>query len=331
MRRRLLLLLVAVVAFSLLTAYFLTANRPPEEETEVTLTIPSKIIYYLWPYVGREVGIFSEEGISLEIILPFPASVGVQALIEGSAHFSAISESGVTAMLKGADLKIIGYTNKDVGYDLYSQPEIANIADLKGKTVAVIRVPSVDTTIIKEMLRLHGLNPDTDVTLVGIGLGAERLAALQSRQVDASVFLPPETIIAEENGFNMLETSYTTPGKLIGLLLTNQQMIDKKPDTVKGMVRGMVRSIKYVLDHPEEAIQIAMTLFDMDQESATETYYAVVSDFAYTVPLEDVVLQFEVVNSFFDEPVEFDVQTWLDHTFLNEVLEELGQEPMTED
>jgi len=321
------LILVTVLVVSVLAVYlYTTSTAPPEEAISVTLTTPSKAFGYLWAYAGVEAGIFAEEGIDLEILVTRPSPSGVQAVIEGSAQFTAIAESGATAMLRGANLKILASVQTNIHQYLISRPEIERVEDLKGGTLAVSRTQSMIGVVTREILELQGLNPDTDVEIVNVGSRSERFAAVQQGHIEAGIFAPPENILAEEAGLNvLLDSSDVLTRRLINVLMTSQRMIEEDPDTVKRMVKATVRSMKYVIEQSEEAIQISIDVFDIEESLAREVYNIYRGDWGYSVPIEDVQSLFEGVNGFLDEPVDFDVQTLIDYSFLNEALKELGE------
>ncbi|MFQ5910483.1 MAG: ABC transporter substrate-binding protein [Thermoplasmata archaeon] len=321
------LLLLIVLVASGLAAYVFTTSTAPQELVGVTITIPSKQWHFLWAYAGVEAGIYAEEGIDLEIVVTRPAPTGVQAVIGGSAQFTATGESAVLAMLRGADLKIVAIPIIDANFYFISRAEFLDVDDLRGRKVAVSRTHSMIGAVTREILELHGLDPDTDLELTSIGSNEERLAALQQGSIDAAIFVAPHNIVAEESGLNvLLYSADALPRKIINPLVTSQRMIEEEPETVRKMVKATVLSIEYLLEQPENAIDIAMNVFDVGEDRAWETYDLVNRDWGYGAPLQDVQNLFEVENGFLEEPVEFDVQDWIDYTFVNEALEELGME-----
>ena len=106
---RVLFVLVTILVAVSLAAYLFTASMAPEEPISLTLTLPSYGFAFSWAYAGVDAGIFEEEGINLEIVVSRPPATAVQAVIAGSAEFTAVAESAATAMLQGADLKIVAY------------------------------------------------------------------------------------------------------------------------------------------------------------------------------------------------------------------------------
>ena len=59
-------------------------------------------------------------------------------------------------------------------------------------------------SLLREILRQHGLDPSRDVTVLSLGVMPTIFAGLQSGIVDAAMLSPPVTFKAEEAGFREL-------------------------------------------------------------------------------------------------------------------------------
>ena len=46
------------------------------------------------------------------------------------------------------------------------------------------------------------------------------------------------------------------------VIITNDKMIKEHPEVVRGFARATLRGLAYMIDHPDEAVDIAMTRFD---------------------------------------------------------------------
>ena len=88
-------------------------------------------------FVAIEKGYHRDEGLAVEMIRA-GGGIATQALMAGDLHFSTSAGSALSAMLRGAEIKVV-YTNIDrPGYQLWSgQAEIKQLNDLRGKRVGV--------------------------------------------------------------------------------------------------------------------------------------------------------------------------------------------------
>ena len=68
--------------------------------------------------------------------------------------------------------------------------EIKSIKDLAGKKVGVSAPGSSTDFFLKYLLKKNGVDP-TSVAVIGVGLGATAVAAMQQGQIEAAVMLDP--------------------------------------------------------------------------------------------------------------------------------------------
>ena len=55
-------------------------------------------------------------------------------------------------------------------------------------------------------------------------------------------------------------------------LATTSRMIKENPQTVKKMVRAMVRSVIHMRDNPEDALQVSIKRLGLDRDAAQDAY-----------------------------------------------------------
>jgi NitT/TauT family transport system substrate-binding protein len=304
--------------------------QPQDDELEhVILTLPVQSYTFTWAHVGKETGIFEQEGLDVEIVVSHPPATAVQAVIGGSAHFTATAESAVTAMLQGAELRAICYWETNKQAFLMARQDIQSVEDLRGRTVGVTRLRSQIHVVTDEILLAHGLTPGEDVEIVPIGDENERLAALQQGTIDASLENPPGSIIWETQGFKPLVSSIEVINRsLIGFLATSDEMVQEKPDIVKKMVRATILSVKRAITDEDVTTHTAEAVLGISEELAREAHAIFVEDWGYRPDPEDVQRLFEIQNSFLDEPIEFNIRDWLDYSSVNEILQEMDEEPL---
>lgn len=313
-----------------LGVYLLWATTPPVEPVSVILTVPGVSFRFNWAYTGIEQGIFEEEGIDLEVVISSPPPTAVQAVIAGSAQFTAVAESAATAMLQGADLRIIGYWSTDLEWLLMARSGIDDVQDLQGGKVGVSSLHSQGTVVTEEILLSQGLVPGEDVEIVAVGPPHVRVPILEQGEIDATLFFPPESVIAEGFGATaLLSSGDVLERKLIAALVTSQQMIDENPDTVRRMVKATFRSVKYIVEHREQAISVAMDVMGMDQDMAQETYDFLETSWGFHPDPADVEFLFDVQNTFLDNPVDYELDDYLDYSFANDALSDLGEDPLS--
>lgn len=150
-------------------------------------------------------GLFAKYGLDVEVISMDSGSRAVAALVSGSTSVCQISGTPVVnAVAGGADLAIIGAIISTNPYSLMVSPEIRSPEDFKGKAVAVSDVGSSSAISMRIALRMLGLDPDRDVTILSLGAQSERRAALEAGYVVGMTADPPESIFARKRGYHAL-------------------------------------------------------------------------------------------------------------------------------
>src|SRR5262249_60527085 len=87
---------------------------------------------------------------------------------------------------------------------LYSKPEIKTVADLKGKKIGVSSLGSGPDSILRDILKKHGLDGGRDAVILPVGSGTARFFALQAGSVDAAMLSIPANFLAQDAGFREL-------------------------------------------------------------------------------------------------------------------------------
>ena len=97
-----------IVFFLLLAGQTFLLNASRAEE-KVRMSVAAVTGSYMDEFVAIEKGYHRDEGLAVEMIRA-GGGVATQALIAGDLHFSTSAGSALTAMLRGAEIKVV-YTN----------------------------------------------------------------------------------------------------------------------------------------------------------------------------------------------------------------------------
>ncbi len=127
-----------------------------------------------------------------------------RALLSGDVAVATVGGAGLPPVLRGSPFKFLFTTYNRAMFWLYAKPEIRDVKALKGKRVGVSGIGSGPDSLLREILRQHGLDPSRDVAVLSLGVMPTIFAGLQSGIVDAAMLSPPVTFKAEEAGFREL-------------------------------------------------------------------------------------------------------------------------------
>lgn len=225
--------------------------------------------------IAQQTGIFKKHGLEPTLILTAGGSLGFQAMMGGDvAMVMADGSAAVNSNLAGADVVIIASLLNTFPYSLFSVPEIKKVDQLVGGKVAISRFGSATDMSVRMSLAKVGLNPDKDVTILQIGTQTQRFAALQSKNVQATIITPPFTLTARKLGYNTLidMAQLNIPFELTALL-TRKSFIKAQRDTVASVVAALADAVHFYKREKEPTIKILSNyLQTTDREALEETY-----------------------------------------------------------
>ena len=140
------------------------------------------------------------------------------------------------------------------GDGVLATKDIQTVADLKGKSVAVLP-GSISHFYLMVLLKEAGLS-EADIEIVD--LSAEDAAqAFSLQEVDAAVTNEPFLTQAKSAGHGHLLTDTTEqPGLLVDCLMTRADVFDERKSDFQAVARAWDAAVRYVEAHPDEANEI---------------------------------------------------------------------------
>ena len=296
----------------------------------IRTAVPRASLNYLSIYVAEAKGFFKDEGLENEtIVIGGPAAIA--ALVSGNVDFSGAGGSGLRAAAKGAELKAIMYQTEKVTWFFVVHPSIKQVADLKGKKVAVGLIGDSEDRFSTMFVERGGLSAK-DITRIPMGTSSgARIAAIKSGSLHAAVLDPGGVIVAEKEGLHSLSfLGDLFPLPFQGYVVTDKKIADN-PAQIKRWVRAMVRSLMFLREHPEESADIGirkLQLGNINRAMLVDATKAYTRAFAPGVPgvpsAEGIknILEYEIrIPMKMDAPLP--VQRIMELKFVEEVKREL--------
>src|SRR5438270_4352751 len=155
---------------------------------------------YLPTVLAKQLGEFDKAGLEIELINFKGGSQALQAVIGGSADVvSGYYDHCVNLAAKGQSLQSFVVYDRFPGMVLAVSPEakdIKSIKDLAGKAVGVSAPGSSTDFFLKYLLAKNGLDPNS-ASVVGIGLDATAVAAMEHGKLNAAVMLDPAATLLQ--------------------------------------------------------------------------------------------------------------------------------------
>jgi ABC-type nitrate/sulfonate/bicarbonate transport system substrate-binding protein len=216
------------------------------------ISIPGPTLSYAHLYYGQEKGFFSLEGLDLQVLV-VRGIIGVSSLMSGEIDVTCHAGSGFSAALRGLPIKIIAVNHDRPIHELIVGPSVNSPTDLKGKTIAVGSLEGTAAVITRRILQAKGLDPQKDVTLLGME-SASRFQSLVTGKVAGAMMTPPSTYMAQDQGFRVLGRGKDYMRYLQTGVVATDEKIKQKRAVIVRFLRGWVRALKFYHDNPEAMI-----------------------------------------------------------------------------
>lgn len=257
--------ITAILALTLAGALFHSSPALAQERVKLAQFGKEKFLLYLPLYLGMEAGYFAQEGIDIDLVFAGNDDQIFAAVASGSVSFG-MGDPIFTAIAqeKGFPAKTVAMMISKLGNTGFTNnPEIPLVErpeDLAGLRIGSFPSPSTTYVQLEEIVDEI---PETlpKAKIVQAPPGAQ-LALLEAGAVDIAVDLEPAVSRLANEGYRIVFNldEFTEPLVITGLM-TREEVIEKRPDLVAGMVRALQKSLDTIHNDPEETARIALEIF----------------------------------------------------------------------
>ena len=235
---------------------------------KVTIAVGgASCLCYLPTVLANALGEFDKAGVEIELVDFKGGSDALKAVIGGSADVvSGYYDHCVNLAAKNQALTAFVVYDRYPGMVLGVSPkhsgEINSLKDLAGKKVGVSAPGSSTDFFLKYHLAKAGVDPNS-VAVIGVGLGASAIAAMEQGTIDAAVMLDPvPTLLAGKAKLKILSDTRTAKDTLAvfggeypgGALYTRSDWVAKHEKETQALTNAMVATLKWIHSHTPEEI-----------------------------------------------------------------------------
>ena len=226
--------------------------------------------------VGVEQGLFARQGIDVEISDLAGDAKLQQAFAAGGIDFGLGSGPGMAFAAKGSPvIAVAAFAGppRNISAIVLHNSNIQNIADLKGKTIAVSTTGSLSDWLAKQMAIQEGWGQD-GIRAAPLGAIPTSIAALKTRQVDAVVLATEAGFRLEEQkeGHVLATMDRYAPNFITHVVFAQKSLIPSNPDLVTRFLRGFFDAIAFIKTHKEETSRLAERVLLMSPTLARRVY-----------------------------------------------------------
>ena len=260
---------VGITAFFLALALIFSAGcvKAPEKPAISSMNIAIfNWVGYGPFYLGKEKGLFEKEGLNLTIVTEDLDSARRVAFKAGMLD-SATGTIDLLVVKLAYDTPIVSVCELDrsAGADgIVAAEGIKTFEDLIGKRVALARDDSGET-FLSYLFYKKGLPFEKLTIMAG---SPENIAQIfLGGESDAVATWEPELSRAlARPGSHIIASSKEYPDVIVDVLEVRQDVVQKKPGTVKALMRGWFAAVEYYKSNPMEASAIIAPYFKITPE-----------------------------------------------------------------
>jgi NitT/TauT family transport system substrate-binding protein len=228
--------------------------------------------------MGVEKGFFRDEGITLNLRIVFGGPEIAAEFDSGRLPIGELgTPPGLTALANGARFKIVGSGVRRGAVQYFvAHPRFSKWNDLFGATLGVLSRGSCSDWYMREVLKHHGLNPETDVTIQGLGPRYPKiLELLAAHKLDGAIMSEPHVTMGEEAGLfdvwlGMNKLAFV-PRMQWTVAVANNDVLKRNPDMVASVLRGCARSYRYAADNRDEWADFGARYFGIARQTMTKS------------------------------------------------------------
>ncbi|MGN6114603.1 MAG: ABC transporter substrate-binding protein [Nitrobacter sp.] len=259
--------LFAALLMVMLTGQVATA------QTKVTVAVGGgACLCYLPTVLAKQLGEFDKAGLNVDLVDLKGGSDALKAVLGGSADVvSGYFDHCVNLAAKKQELQAFVVYDRYPGLVLVVSPkhtsEIKSIKDLAGKKVGVSAPGSSTDFFLKYLLKKNGLDP-AGTSVIGVGLGATAVAAMEQGQIDAAVMLDPSVTVLQGSfkDLRILSDTRTQKDTLAtfggeypgGALYSTAAWVNAHPKEVQALTNAIVNTLKWIHSHSAEDVMNKM-------------------------------------------------------------------------
>jgi NitT/TauT family transport system substrate-binding protein len=255
-----------------LMALMLTSSLAAAQ-TKITVAVGGgACLCYLPTVLAKQLGEFEKAGLAVDLVDLKGGSDALKAVLGGSADVvSGYFDHCVNLAAKKQELQSFVVYDRYPGLVLVVSPshtkEISSIKDLAGKKVGVSAPGSSTDFFLKYLLKKNGIDP-ASAAVIGVGLGATAVAAMEQGQIDAAVMLDPAVTVlqASHPDLKILSDTRTQKDTLAvfggeypgGALYSTAAWVGAHEKEVQALTSAIVNTLAWIHSHSPEEIMAKM-------------------------------------------------------------------------
>jgi NitT/TauT family transport system substrate-binding protein len=244
-----------------------------QERQKVRVAIPSLSVNAVSSLIPKQMGYWRDEGLDVDLVV-IRATASLIALSAKEVEFTTLGGGALLGIIRGLPHRVVFAPYRRPNYALYARPEIRSIQELEGKKVGVSSIGSGPDSLLRDLFKKRMGDGARRVTILAVGGGGERLAALVTKSVDAAILSNPFTLMAKQDGFRELFSFIRDKeyNDITVATITREELIKSNPAVVEKFIRGQVKALVLMHKNREKVVSILSTALKMNKDVVGPAY-----------------------------------------------------------
>jgi ABC-type nitrate/sulfonate/bicarbonate transport system substrate-binding protein len=238
-------------------------------------------------FAAQATSAFGRRGLAVDVTNATNSDDQRGGLAEGRYQIAQGAADQAVAMVEIARADAAIVLGGDGGFNrLFVQPEIATLADLRGRTLAVDVANTGWSFALYKILAQHGLTR-ADYALAAVGAPFRRFDAMQRNAAAAAILNPPFSIHAQRAGLRDTGTVAAALGRYQGFVTyVMRAWARANMDTLVAYLAAYIEGLRWSLDpaNASQAVALYADRLALPHDFATEVYASAVDPLEGLVP-----------------------------------------------
>ena len=277
-------------------------------------------------WAAKDLGLLQKYGLQGETVLVPGTTRQIQALVGDSIQFAHVDAAGhIRAVMRGADIVMVAASLNKFPFSFVTVKQIRKPAELIGKKIGIVGFGGANDLAVTLLLREWKI-PRDKVTVLQAGGGANRLVALSSGALDATVLSHPELGEALRMGMNELGNldEFKSADYPMTAVAVRRSFMVQNRDVVKRFLMAYAEATYQFMNSKEKGISIFKRRLKQDNPKAlAETYNYFAPKFSFPTRVSHNGLQNALELIAQENPkLDTKIDKYVDETILDELEKE---------
>lgn len=247
-------------------------TRGPELQ-KLTIGLSVNDSTFLPIYLSDASGLFKQESLNVTVLAFRGGSDLTRALVANSVHIGVAAPTSVlSAISAGEDVRVFygGFTQTPFFW--FALPPIKSMQEARGKRLGITRFGSSTDALTRFALARAGVEAK-EVRIVQGGGSAERLAAMDTKQIDIGIFTWPHNFAAEDRGYTLIQRQSDLMKDFpIQSFYAMKPFLDANPETVRAVLRAFIKAVRLARADKPLAVKTLIARAGLEEAFAARAY-----------------------------------------------------------